>query len=86
VAEDRAKKDARRATGRRLPAQNDRQDLNAEAIWRINSLLTRVEAAFRTLKSALMKRLIFHQLEHRTNPHFSMCKTRAPRPWQPAGK
>jgi transposase len=53
--------------------KTDRQDLNAEEIWRIYNLLTRVEAAFRTLKSPLVERPIFHQLEHRTQTHIFLC-------------
>jgi transposase len=53
--------------------KTDRQDLNAEQIWRIYNLLTRVETAFRTLKSPLVERPIFHQLEHRTQTHIFLC-------------
>lgn len=53
--------------------KTDRQDLNAEEIWRIYNLLTRVETAFRTLKSPLVERPIFHQLEHRTQTHIFLC-------------
>jgi Transposase DDE domain len=53
--------------------KTDRQDLNAEEIWRIYNLLTRVESAFRTLKSPLVERPIFHQLEHRTQTHIFLC-------------
>ena len=53
--------------------KTDRQDLNAEEIWRIYNLLTRLETAFRTLKSPLVERPIFHQLEHRTQTHIFLC-------------
>ena len=53
--------------------KTDRQDLKAEEIWRIYSLLTRVESAFRTLKSPLLERPVFHQLEHRTQTHIFLC-------------
>ena len=53
--------------------KTDRQDLDAEAIWRIYNLLTRVEAAFRALKTPLEERPIFHQLEHRTQTHIFLC-------------
>ena len=36
-------------------------------------LLTRVEAAFRAMKSPLMERPIFHHLEHRTQTHIFLC-------------
>ena len=35
--------------------------------------LTRVESAFRTLKSPLMERPIFHQLERRVETHIFLC-------------
>jgi transposase len=53
--------------------KTDRQDLTAEQIWRIYSLLTRVEAAFRALKTPLAERPIFHQLQHRTQTHIFLC-------------
>jgi transposase len=53
--------------------KTDRRDLSAEEIWRIYRLLTRVEAAFRTLKSPLLERPIFHQLEYRTQTHIFLC-------------
>jgi transposase len=53
--------------------KTDRQDLSAEEIWRIYNLLTRVEAAFRALKTPLEERPIFHQLEHRTQTHIFLC-------------
>ena len=53
--------------------KTDRQDLKAEEIWRIYTLLTRVESAFRTLKSPLLERPVFHQLEHRTQTHIFLC-------------
>lgn len=36
-------------------------------------MLTRVEQAFRDLKSPLMERPIFHQLKHRTQTHIFLC-------------
>jgi transposase len=53
--------------------KTDWQDLNADEIWRIYNLLTRVEAAFRALKSPLLEQPIFHQLEHRTQTHIFLC-------------
>ena len=53
--------------------KTDRQDLSAEEIWRTYLLLTRVEAAFRAMKSPLMERPIFHHLEHRTQTHIFLC-------------
>jgi transposase len=49
--------------------KTDRQDLTADEIWRTYMLLTRVEATFRSMKSPLMERPIFHHLKHRTQTH-----------------
>ncbi len=53
--------------------KTDRQDLSAEEIWRTYILLTRVETAFRAMKSPLMERPIFHQLQRRTQTHIFLC-------------
>jgi transposase len=53
--------------------RTDRQDLSDEEIWRLYMLLTRVEAAFRGMKSPLMERPIFHHLEHRVQTHIFLC-------------
>lgn len=53
--------------------KTDRQDLADDEIWRLYILLTRVEAAFRALKSPLMERPIFHHLEHRVQTHIFLC-------------
>jgi len=53
--------------------KTDRQDLTDEEIWRLYMLLTRVEAAFRAMKSPLMERPIFHHLAHRVQTHIFLC-------------
>jgi transposase len=53
--------------------KTDRQDLTADEIWRTYILLTRVEDAFRDLKSPLMERPIFHHLKDRTQTHIFLC-------------
>jgi transposase len=53
--------------------KTDRQDLTPDEIWRTYLLLTRVEAAFRAMKSPLMERPIFHHLEKRTQTHIFLC-------------
>jgi transposase len=53
--------------------KTDRQDLTADEIWRAYILLTRVEDAFRDMKSPLMERPIFHHLENRTQTHIFLC-------------
>src|SRR5208283_4062484 len=45
--------------------KSSRDDLSAEEIWRTYILLSRVEAAFRAMKSPLCERPIFHHLERR---------------------
>ena len=49
--------------------KTDRRDLTADEAWRIYTLLTRAEAAFRTLKSPLGERPIFHHKEVRVEAH-----------------
>src|SRR5271167_3065318 len=53
--------------------KTDRQDMTAAEIWRTYMLLTRVEAAFRAMKSPLMERPIFHHLQDRTQTHIFLC-------------
>lgn len=53
--------------------KTDRQDLADDEVWRLYILLTRVEAAFRAMKSPLMERPIFHHLEHRVQTHIFLC-------------
>jgi transposase len=53
--------------------KTNRKDLTADEIWRTYVLLTRVEDAFRDIKSPLMERPIFHHLENRTQTHIFLC-------------
>ena len=53
--------------------KTDRHDLSADEIWRTYILLTRVENAFRSMKSPLMERPIFHHLKNRTQTHVFLC-------------
>lgn len=53
--------------------KTDREDLTAEEAWRIYTLLTKAEAAFRTLKSPLAERPIFHHKERRVEAHIFLC-------------
>jgi transposase len=66
------KKIARRLDGGYL-LKTDRQDLSDEEVWRTYILLTRVESAFRAMKSPLSERPIFHHLEHRVQAHIFLC-------------
>jgi transposase len=72
-AENTEKKEvAKRLDGGYL-LKTDRQDLTDDEIWRTYILLTRVEAAFRAMKSPLCERPIFHRLEHRVQTHIFLC-------------
>ncbi len=53
--------------------KTDRVDLSADEAWRIYTLLTKAEAAFRTLKSPLGERPIFHHKEGRVEGHIFLC-------------
>ena len=71
--EDQEKKQrARRLDGAYL-LKTDRKDLTAEEAWRLYILLTRVEDAFRDMKSPLRERPIFHHLQHRVETHIFLC-------------
>src|SRR3989454_12436857 len=71
--EDREKKTIAEKLDGGYVLKTDRQDLTAEEIWRTYILLTRVEAAFRAMKSPLLERPIFHHLEHRVQTHIFLC-------------
>lgn len=49
--------------------RTNRKELKDDDIWKIYILLTRVEAGFRSLKSELGLRPIYHQLETRSEGH-----------------
>lgn len=53
--------------------KTNRTDLTADEIWRTYMLLTRVESAFRSMKSPLMERPIWHHLQHRVQTHIFLC-------------
>ena len=53
--------------------KSSRHDLSAQEIWRTYILLSRVEAAFRAMKSPLCERPIFHHLEPRVETHIFLC-------------
>jgi transposase len=53
--------------------KTDRKDLSDDEIWRTYILLTRVESAFRAMKSPLMERPIFHHLQNRVQTHIFLC-------------
>jgi transposase len=53
--------------------KTDRTDISADEGWRIYTLLSRAEDAFRDMKSPLAERPIFHHLEHRVESHVFFC-------------
>jgi transposase len=53
--------------------KTDRDDLTEEEIWKLYSLLTRIESAFRDIKGPLSERPIFHQTECRVETHIFIC-------------
>jgi transposase len=53
--------------------KTDRDDLSDQEIWKLYSLLTRIEAAFRDLKGPIGERPIFHQTEKRVETHIFIC-------------
>ncbi|MGH8402258.1 MAG: IS1634 family transposase [Gammaproteobacteria bacterium] len=71
--EDHAKKAVAEKLDGGYVLKTDRLDLTADEIWRTYILLTRVEAAFRAMKSPLAERPIFHQLQRRTQTHIFLC-------------
>jgi transposase len=71
--EDTAKKAIAEQLDGSYVLKTDRQELSAEELWRTYLLLTRVEAAFRAMKSPLMERPSFHHLQRRTETHIFLC-------------
>jgi len=71
--EDAAKKARAKTVDGAYMLRTDRTDLGAEEIWRLYILLTRVESAFRDMKSPLSERPIFHQLARRVETHIFLC-------------
>lgn len=48
---------------------SNRSDLTATQLWHTYTMLTEIESAFRSLKSELGMRPVYHQLEHRIDGH-----------------
>ena len=53
--------------------RTDREDLTGPEAWLLYMTLTRAESAFRTMKSPLAERPIFHHLERRVETHIFLC-------------
>ena len=69
---------ARRDTAGKLDGsyllKTDREDLSADEVWQVYTLLTRAEAAFRALKSPLVGRPIHHYKEGCVEAHISLAE------------
>ncbi len=72
-AENTTKKELAKELDGSYIIRTDRNDLSDKEIWQTYILLTRVESAFRDMKTPLMERPIFHQLEHRVQAHIFIC-------------
>ena len=53
--------------------RTDREDLTGPETWLLYMTLTRAESAFRSMKSPLAERPIFHHLAHRVETHIFLC-------------
>jgi len=53
--------------------RTDRKDLSDQEVWKQYMMLTRVEAAFRDMKSPLAVRPVYHQLQTRVEAHIFVC-------------
>jgi len=71
--ENAAKKELAKELDGSYIIRTDRMDLTDQEIWHTYMLLTRVESAFRDMKTPLMERPIFHQLERRVQTHIFIC-------------
>ena len=71
--EDKHKKEKAESLDGGYVLRTSRDDLSESEVWRIYSLLTRVESAFRDMKSPLMERPIFHHLKNRVQTHIFIC-------------
>jgi transposase len=49
--------------------RSNRNDLDAKTLWETYTMLTDLESAFRSLKSELGFRPVYHQYEHRIDGH-----------------
>lgn len=72
-SENTAKKELAKELDGSYIIRTDQMDLTDQEIWHTYMLLTRVESAFRDMKTPLMERPIFHQLERRVQTHIFIC-------------
>ncbi|MBI5445739.1 MAG: IS1634 family transposase [Deltaproteobacteria bacterium] len=71
--EDKERKDRAKLFDGGYVLKTDRTDLSEDEIWRMYMLLTRIESAFRSMKSPLLERPIFHHREDRVQTHIFLC-------------
>ncbi|MBX9695762.1 MAG: IS1634 family transposase [Cyanobacteria bacterium] len=72
-AENSEKKELAKELDGSYIIRTDRNDLSDKEIWQAYMLLTRVEAAFRDMKSPLGERPVYHQIERRVETHIFIC-------------
>jgi transposase len=53
--------------------RTSRMDMTDQEVWKQYMMLTRVEAAFRDMKSPLAVRPVYHQLQNRVEAHIFVC-------------
>ncbi len=53
--------------------KTDRKDMSDKEVWKQYMMLTRVESAFRDMKSPLAVRPVYHQLQNRVEAHIFVC-------------
>ncbi len=73
VEQDESKQDAAEKVDGAYVLRTDRRDLSDQEVWKHYMMLTRVEAAFRDMKSPLALRPVYHQLQHRVEAHIFVC-------------
>lgn len=73
ISEDADKKELAKELDGSYIIRTDRNDLTDLEVWQTYMMLTRVESAFRDMKSPLAERPIFHQLERRVQTHIFVC-------------
>jgi len=71
------KDETKQATAKKVDGayvlRTDRDDLSDQEVWKHYVMLSRVEAAFRDMKSPLAVRPVYHQLQNRVEAHVFVC-------------
>ena len=73
VEHDENKKNKAKLLDGTYVLKTSKSEISAEEVWRTYILLTRAESAFRSMKSPLSERPIFHHLQHRVETHIFLC-------------